>query len=47
MIAPPVTTWITIARLFRYEAGHVLALFGAYRIVMGLLILALLAFAEI
>jgi len=39
-----ITAWIAIAWLLRYVTNHTLALFGAYRIVVGLLLLALLAF---
>ncbi|MBK8796027.1 MAG: undecaprenyl-diphosphate phosphatase [Anaerolineales bacterium] len=42
-ITAAITAWIAIAWLLRYVATHTLALFGAYRIVVGLLILALLA----
>ena len=43
-VTAAITAWIAIAWLLRYVASHTLALFGSYRIVMGLLILALLAF---
>jgi undecaprenyl-diphosphatase len=43
-ITAAITAWIAIAWLLRYVASHTLALFGTYRIVMGLLILTLLAF---
>jgi undecaprenyl-diphosphatase len=42
-VTAAITAWIAIAWLLRYVANHTLALFGAYRIVMGLLILVLLA----
>lgn len=41
-ITAALTAWIAIAWLLRYVANHTLALFGGYRIVMGLLILGLL-----
>ena len=37
-----ITAWIAIAWLLRYVANHTLALFGTYRIVVGVLILLLL-----
>ena len=41
-ITAAITAWIAIAWLLRYVAHHSLALFGVYRIVIGILILALL-----
>jgi undecaprenyl-diphosphatase len=41
-ITAAITAWIAIAWLLRYVAHHSLALFGVYRIVVGILILALL-----
>jgi undecaprenyl-diphosphatase len=38
-----ITAWIAIAWLLRYVTNHTLALFGTYRIVVGILLLALLA----
>lgn len=46
-VTAAITAWIAIAWLLRYVAGHTLALFGGYRIIMGLLILALLGFGVI
>ena len=46
-VTAAITAWIAIAWLLRYVAGHTLALFGGYRIVMGLLILVLLGFGVI
>jgi undecaprenyl-diphosphatase len=42
-ITAAITAWIAIAWLLRYVANHTLALFGAYRIVMGLIIFGLIA----
>jgi len=42
-ITAAITAWIAIAWLLRYVATHTLALFGAYRIGMGIFILILLA----
>lgn len=42
-VTAAITAWIAIAWLLRYVANHTLALFGAYRIVMGLLLFGLLA----
>ena len=42
-VTAAITAWIAIAWLLRYVATHTLALFGAYRIGMGILILVLLA----
>jgi undecaprenyl-diphosphatase len=41
-VTAAITAWIAIAWLLRYVANHSLALFGGYRIVVGLLLLALL-----
>ena len=46
-VTAAITAWIAIAWLLRYVAGHTLALFGAYRIIMGILLLALLGFGII
>jgi undecaprenyl-diphosphatase len=40
-ITAAITAWIAISWLLRYVANHTLAIFGAYRIVMGILILVL------
>lgn len=41
-ITAAITAWIAIAWLLRYVASHTLAVFGAYRIALGLLLLLLL-----
>lgn len=41
-VTAAITAWIAIAWLLRYVANHTLALFGTYRIVVGILILLLL-----
>jgi undecaprenyl-diphosphatase len=41
-VTAAITAWIAIAWLLRYVANHTLALFGTYRIVVGVLILLLL-----
>lgn len=41
-ITAAITAWIAIAWLLRYVANHTLAIFGAYRIALGLLLLLLL-----
>lgn len=41
-ITAAITAWIAIAWLLRYVANHTLAVFGAYRIALGLLLLLLL-----
>lgn len=42
-ITAGITAWLSIAWLLRYVANHTLNLFGAYRIVVGVLILILIA----
>ncbi len=42
-VTAAITAWIAISWLLRYVANHTLAIFGIYRIAMGILILVLLA----
>ena len=42
-VTAAITAWIAITWLLRYVATHTLALFGAYRTGMGILIVVLLA----